>query len=54
MKKSQQNNERSILKGLYMDCANPPKIEYGLFNFTMCLPNVFETLTYNTLKVDST
>jgi hypothetical protein len=30
MKKSQQNNERSIIKGLYMDYAIPPKIEYGL------------------------
>jgi hypothetical protein len=28
MKKSQQNNGRSILEGLYMDCANPLKIEW--------------------------
>jgi hypothetical protein len=44
MKKSQQNNEMSILKGLYMDCANPPKIEYGFLFCKLCLSNVFETL----------
>jgi hypothetical protein len=33
----------SILEEFYMD-----------FYFTMCLSNVFETLAYNTLKVDKT
>jgi hypothetical protein len=28
MKKSQQNSERSILEGLYMDCASRFKIEW--------------------------
>ncbi len=40
MKKSQQNNERSILERLYMDCANPPKIEYGLF-ISQCVYPMF-------------
>jgi len=53
MKKPQQNNERSTLDRLYMDCASFPKIEYMDFNFTMCLSNVFKTLAYNTFKVNN-
>jgi hypothetical protein len=41
MKKSQQNNEMSILKGLYMDCVNSPKIEYGfLFHNVLLVGNI--------------
>jgi hypothetical protein len=54
MKKPQQINERSIREGLYMDCANLPEIKYMDFYFTMCLSNVFETLAYNTFKVNNT
>jgi hypothetical protein len=42
MQKSQQNNERSILEGFYMD-----------FYFIICLLNIFEILAYNILKVNN-
>jgi hypothetical protein len=53
MKKSQQNNERSILEGLYMDYASFLQIEYEILFHNFCI-QCFENLAYNTLKVDNT
>ncbi len=51
MKEKEQNNERFVLNGLYMDCAIPFKIEYELLSHSMFV-QLF--LGNNILKVDST
>jgi hypothetical protein len=51
MKEKQQNNERFILKGLYMDCAIPFKIEYEFLSHNMF---VKLSLRHNILKVNNT
>jgi len=48
-----KGNERSILKGFYMDYVNPSKAKYD-FLFHNVFLQCFITLRHNNLKIDNT